>query len=66
MLNSSDDETDNPFAWVIVLYYPNGKHRRRVYLSLQSAVAAEQRAKANGQQVTMELCVLYAVGGASC
>jgi hypothetical protein len=48
-------------AFVVLLYTPDGKYRRRVFLSLHSATAAVQRAKAKGQPVRMVLCRLEPV-----
>jgi hypothetical protein len=43
-------------AFVVLLFTPEGRYRRRVFLSLHSATAAVQRAIAKGQPVRMVLC----------
>ena len=48
-------------AYVVLLFTPAGKYRRRVFLSLHSATAAVQRAKAKGQPAHMVLCRLQPV-----
>lgn len=51
-------------AFVIVVLTPEGKYRRRVYLSLHSASHAVERAWAKGQPARMILCRVTPVPGA--
>jgi hypothetical protein len=48
-------------AFVVLVFTPDGKYRRRVFLSLHSATAAVQRARAKGQPVRMVLCQIEPV-----
>lgn len=48
-------------AFVILVLTPQGKYRRKVYLSLHSAVLAVQRAEARGQSAQLVLCRLEPV-----
>ena len=48
-------------SFVVLVYTPTGKYRRRVYLSLHSATAAVRRAQDKGQPVRMVLARLTPV-----
>lgn len=51
-------------AFVVVVLTPEGKHRRRIYISLQNASRAVERAWAKGQPARMILCRVTPVPGA--
>jgi hypothetical protein len=48
-------------AFAVVVVTPTGHYRRRIFLSLHSATAAVQRARAKSQPVRMVLCKLVPV-----
>lgn len=48
-------------AFVILVLTPQGKCRRKVYLSLHSAALAVQRAEGRGQSARLVLCRLEPV-----
>ena len=48
-------------SFVVLVYTPAGKYRRRVFLSLHSATAAVRRAKDKDQPVRIVLCRLVPV-----
>ncbi len=51
-------------AYVALVETPSGKYRRRVFLSLASALAAVERADARHQDARVILAELRALGGA--
>jgi hypothetical protein len=48
-------------AFVVIALTPAGRYRRRAFLSLHSATAAVQRARAKGQPARLVLCQLVPV-----
>jgi UDP-N-acetyl-D-mannosaminuronate dehydrogenase len=56
ILEPTADITTACEAFVVLVSTPAGKYVRRVFLSLHSATAAVQRARAKGQPVRMVLC----------
>ena len=51
-------------AFVVVVATRDGKHQRRVFLSLAAAQKAIERAEARGVDAEIMLCELRTVGGA--
>lgn len=58
------DSGPGPLAFVVVVTSPNGRYRRRAYLTLRAAHLAYERAHARGDVVRLQLCTLYPLGGA--